>query len=52
KEQCEVIYLPRTEDISTTEIKKMLASLNKSELENMESSLHSVIEIAKTMSNK
>ncbi|WP_332301564.1 glycerol-3-phosphate cytidylyltransferase [Salinivibrio kushneri] len=51
KEQCEVVYLSRTEDISTTEIKKMLASLNKSELEKMESSLHSVIEIAKTMSN-
>ncbi|WP_439437649.1 glycerol-3-phosphate cytidylyltransferase [Salinivibrio costicola] len=27
KEQCEVIYLPRTEDVSTTHIKKTLSSL-------------------------
>lgn len=48
---CEVVYLPRTEDISTTKIKTMLSSLKKSELEKIESSLHDVIEIVKTMSN-
>ena len=29
KEQCEVVYLPRTEGISTTDIKKQLASKAK-----------------------
>jgi glycerol-3-phosphate cytidylyltransferase len=47
---CEVVYLPRTEDISTTKIKKTLASLHRSELEKIESSLHDVISIVKAMS--
>ncbi|WP_434566487.1 adenylyltransferase/cytidyltransferase family protein [Vibrio chagasii] len=49
---CEVVYLSRTEDISTTKIKSTLSSLKKSELDKIESSLHDVIEIVKTMSNK
>ncbi|MEZ9946515.1 glycerol-3-phosphate cytidylyltransferase [Vibrio breoganii] len=48
-EHCEVVYLPRTENISTTDIKKMLSSLKKSELEKIEKSLHNVIEIVKAM---
>lgn len=47
---CEVIYLPRSENISTTQIKKTLSSMNRNELEKIERSLHDVIEIVKTMS--
>lgn len=47
---CEVVYLPRTEDISTTQIKKMLSTIKRSDLDRIESSLHDVIEIVKTMS--
>lgn len=49
-EFCEVIYLSRTENISTTQIKKKLAELNKDKLDTIESSLHDVIEIVKAMS--
>ena len=38
---CEVVYLPRTENISTTDIKKTLSSLNKSDLDKIENSLQS-----------
>ncbi|MEY0247673.1 glycerol-3-phosphate cytidylyltransferase [Morganella morganii] len=51
-EICEVIYLPRTEDISTTEIKRALAKVNIAELERIESSLHDVIGIVKSLALK
>ena len=44
---CEVIYLPRTEDISTTEIKQMVNSLHRDQLEqvkHMTQNLLSLIE--------
>ncbi|HIF9502957.1 TPA: glycerol-3-phosphate cytidylyltransferase [Photobacterium damselae] len=50
KNYCDVIYLPRTEDISTTEIKKTLSSVNEKELDNIEKQLHSVISIVKSLS--
>ncbi|PSV24650.1 MULTISPECIES: glycerol-3-phosphate cytidylyltransferase [unclassified Photobacterium] len=50
KDYCDVIYLPRTEDISTTEIKKTLSSVNENELDNIEKQLHSVISIVKSLS--
>lgn len=46
---CRVIYLPRTEDISTTEIKSQLSRINRAELEKIECSLHDVISIVKAM---
>lgn len=49
---CEVVYLPRTEDISTTKTKKTLLGLKNSDLEKIESSLHDVINIVKTLSVK
>lgn len=49
-EQCDVVYLPRTEDISTTDIKTKLSSLNSDKLESIENSLHDVISIVKAMS--
>ncbi|MDU0114552.1 adenylyltransferase/cytidyltransferase family protein [Psychrosphaera aquimarina] len=48
---CEVVYLPRTEEISTTDIKKMLSKINSDELDVLESSLHSALEVVKSVSN-
>lgn len=49
---CEVVYLPRTEDISTTAIKKSLSNVNITELDKIETSLHDVINIVKTLASK
>lgn len=49
---CKVVYLPRTEDISTTEIKTALSKVNTDELDKIESSLHDVINIVKSLSLK
>lgn len=51
-DKCEVLYLERTEDISTTHIKESISNLNKEKLEEMESSLHSIIEVVKTLMAK
>ena len=48
-EHCEVIYLSRTENVSTTDIKKTLSSLKRSDLDKIESSLHNVLEIVRAM---
>ncbi|MGX5201594.1 glycerol-3-phosphate cytidylyltransferase [Aliikangiella sp. IMCC44632] len=50
KDYCEVLYLPRTKDISTTEIKKQLSEINIEELESIESTLASVIDVVKNLS--
>ncbi|WP_428753952.1 glycerol-3-phosphate cytidylyltransferase [Vibrio cionasavignyae] len=47
---CKVVYLPRTEDISTTEIKHKLAMLDSKMLDDIEGALHDVIDIVKAMS--
>ena len=49
---CEIQYLPRTEDVSTTEIKTALSKIDSNELENIESTLHQVIELVKKLSIK
>ncbi|MGR5519469.1 adenylyltransferase/cytidyltransferase family protein [Vibrio sp. PNB22_4_2] len=49
-EFCDVVYLQRTEDVSTTQIKQTLSTLNRSKLEDIEHSLHDVISIVKAMS--
>ena len=49
---CEVIYLERTENISTTDIKNKLADINKEELSVIEKRLHDIIEIVKILSDK
>ena len=51
-EFCEVVYLPRTEEVSTTSIKKLLSRVNRAELDHIEETLHSVIEIVKSLSQK
>jgi len=49
---CEVIYLPRTEDISTTGIKNALSKVDNAELDRIETSLHDVISIVKALAKK
>lgn len=44
-DKCQVIYLERTEDVSTTDIKKALANINADEIKGLEASLHSALEI-------
>lgn len=39
KEHCEVFYLPRTEGISSTDLKKMLQSLDKSHVADLKQAL-------------
>jgi glycerol-3-phosphate cytidylyltransferase len=46
---CEVLYLPRTEDISTTDIKKSLAGINDDVLDKLEGSVHDVLEIVRAL---
>jgi glycerol-3-phosphate cytidylyltransferase len=42
---CEVVYLDRTEDISTTDIKKALSNINFNEIVGLEKTLHSALDI-------
>lgn len=42
---CEVVYLPRTKEVSTTEIKQSLSFITPEQCEHLEKSLHSAIEI-------
>lgn len=42
KDYCEVVYLPRTEDISTTELKRALKSISEENIEKMEDILKSM----------
>jgi glycerol-3-phosphate cytidylyltransferase len=49
---CSVIYLERTEDVSTTEIKNKLSVISSKELDRIESSLHDVISIVRSISIK
>lgn len=51
KEFCSVVYLPRTQSISTTEIKNQLAKINRNDLDDIEQSLHDVINIVRSISN-
>lgn len=51
-DSCDVVYLPRTKDVSTTHIKSALAKIDHNELERIETSLHDVISIVKSLSLK
>lgn len=50
KSECEVLYLTRTADVSTTDIKKTLALFKNEELGKIEKSLHDVIAIVRAVS--
>lgn len=49
KNICNVIYLPRTPDISTTELKKNLKNLNVENIENIEKALNWIKELNKLL---
>lgn len=49
KDVCNVIYLPRTPNISTTELKKVIKSLNNESIENMEKALEWIKELNKLL---
>jgi len=49
KEICNVVYLPRTPDISTTELKKNLKNLNVENIENIEKALNWIKELNKLL---
>ncbi len=51
-DNCEVVYLPRTEDISTTSIKKKLSNLNQKEVRDLERTLELAADLVKTISSK
>lgn len=51
KDVCDVVYLERTENISTTDIKSKLSKVNKNELDKIELHLHDLIDIVKTLSD-
>lgn len=42
---CEVVYLDRTENISTTDVKNALSGISKEKIKNLEESLHSSLEL-------
>ena len=46
---CEVVYLPRTKSISSSEIKTLLANLKKNDLDKVQKSLNDAIEIIKKL---
>lgn len=47
---CKVIYLDRTEDISTTDIKNNLSRITPKQCKQLEDSLHSALDIINTIS--
>lgn len=48
-EHCEVVYLERTQDISSTEVKRSISMLDESHLEEMHSSLDAAMNILKAL---
>lgn len=48
---CEVVYLDRTEDISTTDIKKALTKVTPEQMKELEVALTSTFEIFRTINN-
>ncbi len=52
QDYCEVLYLNRTESISTTDIKSKLSSLNNNELDKIEDSLHDIIDLVRSLSSQ
>ncbi|WP_315903373.1 MULTISPECIES: glycerol-3-phosphate cytidylyltransferase [Photorhabdus] len=47
---CEVVYLERTKDISTTQIKNELSFITPEKLQELEESVHNVFDIVKAIS--
>jgi glycerol-3-phosphate cytidylyltransferase len=51
KDICDVVYLPRTEEVSTTDIKNALAKISEQDVEQLESSLHAALEVVSSLAN-
>jgi glycerol-3-phosphate cytidylyltransferase len=49
KGQCEVVYLPRTPSISTTEVKQALSHLNSEKIKEIKDGLDGVLDIVKAL---
>ncbi|EKF9136227.1 TPA: glycerol-3-phosphate cytidylyltransferase [Vibrio cholerae] len=49
KEYCEVVYLPRTENISTTDIKKRLEKISAQDIQQIESKIHEIFDVIRTI---
>lgn len=49
---CEVVYLERTEDISTTEIKRALSELNNEKLNELERVFHHAIDLLQVLNKR
>lgn len=49
KSLCEVVYLPRTDSISTTDLKKSLSKIDSATIQQIKSGLDSVLQIVKAM---
>ncbi|MBH3432023.1 MULTISPECIES: adenylyltransferase/cytidyltransferase family protein [Pseudomonas] len=49
KTKCEVIYLPRTEGVSSTEIKNALSALNKNHISEIKNSLDTISSIIESL---
>lgn len=47
KNVCEVVYLSRTKNISTTNLKSKIKNINKNTIKNMKDSLDSIVELNK-----
>ncbi|WP_158967741.1 adenylyltransferase/cytidyltransferase family protein [Paraglaciecola sp. L3A3] len=49
KSYCEVVYLPRTPSISTTDLKKALSKIDSAAIQQIKSGLDSVLDIVKAL---
>ncbi|GAB5380745.1 MAG: glycerol-3-phosphate cytidylyltransferase [Aliiglaciecola sp.] len=47
--QCEVVYLERTPDISTTKLKKSLSSINSEHIQQLKTGLDSVLDVVRAI---
>lgn len=52
EQYCKVIYLPRTEDVSTTEIKKKISLYDSKKISELEKSIHDLVEVVKCVTQK
>jgi len=46
---CEVVYLPRTQDVSTTEIKNLVSALHQERISELKGAAEQVLRIIKTL---
>lgn len=52
KKICDVVYLSRTEDVSTTQIKRSLSKFGDNELDSIESNVYQILDIIRTLSKR